>query len=77
MKVDLYTKGILTIIAACLVWLIAGGNGMIPAVEAQDRTPTRVILVGWEDGDEFVRRLPGVPESLRKNRGLPLPVQQQ
>jgi len=77
MKIDLYTKTMLTIVAARLVWMVVGGSGMITAVSAQDRTPTRVILVGWEDGDEFVRRLPGVPESLRKNRGLPLPVQQQ
>ncbi len=45
MNVDVYTKTILTVIAACLVWICA--NGIIPAASAQAQLPppTRVLLV--------------------------------
>ena len=46
MKPDLYTKALLTIIAACLVWLCV--NGVMPTALAQTPgmpPPTRVLLV--------------------------------
>jgi hypothetical protein len=45
MKIDLYTKGVLTVIAVCLVWMCA--SGAMPAVGAQTarREPTPVLLV--------------------------------
>ena len=45
MKIDLYTKVILTVIAVCLVWMCV--NGITPAVsaQAQQAAPTRVIVV--------------------------------
>jgi hypothetical protein len=46
MKPDLYTKAVLTVIAACLVWLCI--NGMTPTAQAQAPqmpAPTRVLLV--------------------------------
>jgi hypothetical protein len=46
MKPDLYTKAVLTIIAACLVWLCVGG--VTPTALAQAPAmppPTRVLLV--------------------------------
>ena len=46
MKPDLYTKAVLTIIAACLVWLCVGG--VTPTALAQApalQQPTRVLLV--------------------------------
>jgi hypothetical protein len=45
MKVDAYTKGVLTVIAACLVWMCI--NGVTPIVGAQARAPepAPVILV--------------------------------
>jgi hypothetical protein len=45
MKIDLYTKTILTVIAGCLVWLCA--FGLSPALNAQDKVPppTRVLIV--------------------------------
>jgi hypothetical protein len=45
MKIDLYTKGLLTVIAACLVWMCL--NGVMPAAQAQaaQPAPTRVVLV--------------------------------
>jgi hypothetical protein len=47
MKIDMYTKAILTVIAICLVW-IALGRSVMPAAEAQDRA-SRVVIVGWEE----------------------------
>lgn len=46
MKPDLYTKSVLTVIAACLVWLCV--NGVTPTALAQAPLmppPTRVLLV--------------------------------
>lgn len=45
MNVDIYTKGLLTVIAACLVWMCL--NGAAPAAQAQAAKPepTRVVLV--------------------------------
>lgn len=45
MKADTYTKGLLTVIAACLVWMCL--NGITPAAQAQGARsePTRVVLV--------------------------------
>jgi hypothetical protein len=47
MNVDAYTKGLLTVIAACLVWMCL--NGVTPAASAQARAqlpqPTPVVLV--------------------------------
>jgi hypothetical protein len=56
MNVDTYTKGLLTVIAACLVWICV--NGAIPAAQAQagQPQPTRVVLV--DANGAFVRALP-------------------
>ena len=70
MKIDLYTKAILTVIAAALVWLMLDGRGTTTAL-AQDRTPTRVIVVGWEDPEGYLYRL---PPSDRRLTNSPLPV---
>jgi hypothetical protein len=44
MTMDAYTKSILTVIAACLVWICA--NGATPVARAQTGvTPTPVVLV--------------------------------
>jgi hypothetical protein len=45
MNVDAYTKGLLTVIAACLVWMCL--NGVMPAANAQAKLPppTPVVLV--------------------------------
>ena len=52
MKVDLYTRTVLTIIAACLVWLCAANAGW--PLQAQQRVPPLageraqpVVIVGW------------------------------
>jgi hypothetical protein len=46
MRTDLYTKTMLTVIAACLIYLSLGRPGVLPAVQAQT-DPTHVILAGW------------------------------
>ena len=45
MKNDLYLRGVLTVIAACLLWMCA--NGATPKVFAQAKPtePMRVVLV--------------------------------
>ena len=60
MKTDLYTKVMLTIIAACLLWMSLGGPSLMTPVQAQPNP--RVIIAGWESSGDG------------KSRGLPLPV---
>ena len=46
MKIDLYTKAVLTVIALCLIWICV--NGATPVANAQagpQPAPTPVILV--------------------------------
>ena len=49
MRIDWYTKAVLTIIAAALVWIAADGPSLLPAVEAQ-AGPQRVVIVGTDFG---------------------------
>ena len=44
--VDRYTKGVLTVIAACLVWNIISGSGMVRPLLAQSG-PVHVIVDAW------------------------------
>lgn len=48
MKTDRYTKTILTIIAASLLWISMGGPSMLTTVQAQAE-PQRVYIAGWID----------------------------
>ena len=59
MRIDFYTRAVLTVIALCLIWIALGGPSLMPAVVAQQAQsgPTRVVIVGYERGN------------------LPLPVQ--
>ena len=71
MKIDLYTKAVLTVIAACLVWICV--SGVTPVAQAQapqaaSPPPTRVMLV-----DEDNR--PIHAQGLRVHfGGMPVPV---
>src|SRR5262245_60904149 len=50
MRPDAYTKAVLTVIAACLVWLCAMNTGRaLSAQQAQflDGAPQPVVIVGW------------------------------
>ena len=70
MRIDLYTKVMLTIIAACLVYLSLGGRAVIPVARAES-DGSRVLITGWVDADGRVQRLPSAPSP---GRALPLPV---
>jgi hypothetical protein len=63
MRIDRYTKVILTIIAACLVWLSVGGTRLLPSVQAQvpQRAATRPFPTVIK-GSEFGYRVDGFRE---------------
>jgi hypothetical protein len=46
MRLDLYTKTVLTVIALCLIWIAAQGHSLIPVAQAEGAT--RVVIVGYE-----------------------------
>ena len=55
MKVDRYTKGVLTVIAACLVYMCLGGPRLLPSASVQvpsasktATNPTEVVIVGYK-----------------------------
>ena len=50
MSVDRYAKLVLTVIAACLLWISAGGPSVLTPVSAQDQ-PQRVVMAGWDDAN--------------------------
>jgi len=66
MNTDLYTKGVLTVIAVCLIWLALGGPALLSAVQAQAKTPPggETWIRGWITAD-------GAHMSFEQN---PLPV---
>lgn len=45
MKVDAYTKAVLTVIAACLIWICLNGVMPVAGAQAARPGPTPVILV--------------------------------
>jgi hypothetical protein len=71
MRIDDYTKFVLTVIAVCLVWLSLGGPSRFTVAQAQmaGTTGERVLISGWVDGSGKVHTLrdaeganvPGVP----------------
>ena len=66
MRIDLYTRAVLTLIALCLVWIAIGGPALLPVVEAQQST-TRVVVVGYENAGGTKRNLP-LPVQIDPNR---------
>jgi hypothetical protein len=57
---DRYTKAVLTVIAACLVWLSLGGPSLITPVSAQ-ADAQHVLLRGWVDENGAVMSFPQAP----------------
>ncbi len=57
MRIDLYTKVILTVIATCLVYLCVGGLSLSSVAHAQ-RDTENVIVAGWIDADGNRHALP-------------------
>ena len=45
MKIDLYTKIVLTVIAVCLIALVIRGTNFIKTVEAENVVPVRLVEV--------------------------------
>lgn len=79
MRIDFYTKFVLTVIALCLIWLSVGGPAILPSVSAQRPDKIiggqRVIIAGWADwtGKEHQfnpNAVPGLPEQ----PGIPVAV---
>jgi len=70
MRIDAYTKVVLTIIAACLVYLAFAGRAVMPVARAES-DGSRVLITGWVDADGRVQRLPSAPSL---GGGLALPV---
>jgi hypothetical protein len=45
MNVDAYTKGVLTVIASCLIWICVNGMTPVAGAQAARPEPTPVVLV--------------------------------
>jgi len=78
MRIDLYSKVMLTVIALCLVWLALGRTptiSVMPQVSAQSPRVSgyqRVVIAGWVDGDGFEHGL--APGSRGATNALPVNV---
>ena len=78
MRIDLYTKGILTIIAACLVWLCVALTSVGTPVHAQASSAnSRVLIAGWVDAtgglhslDPILGTTYGIPVMTRSHAPL-------
>jgi hypothetical protein len=64
MRIDWYTKFVLTVIAACLVWLSLGGSALLPIAHAQNPplrgtagTGDGVLISGFIDATGRVHTL--------------------
>lgn len=56
--IDRYTKAVLTIIAASLIWLCLASGVATTPIEAQSNAPQRVIVSGWADENGYVHSFP-------------------
>ena len=76
MRIDFYTKAVLTVIAACLAWIAIGGPSLFPAVQAQGGSIQNVRVVEWGNGSSSVAnvRIVGWRPAGGGDRALPLPV---
>lgn len=68
MRTDTYTKTMLTVIAACLIYLCLGRPAVFPTAQAQAQQ-THVILDRWSYGTDN--------RVIQPMQGNPLPVQVQ
>jgi hypothetical protein len=78
MRIDLYTKFVLTVIALCLIWLSVGGPAILPAAFAQQTSfGERVVITGWEDEKGQVTRFSRTKDISGRpidNGGLPVAI---
>jgi hypothetical protein len=69
MRVDVYTKAVLTVIALCLVWMCVNGATPVARAQATRPEPAPVILVDAKGTPIYTS------EGLRVNMAVrPLPV---
>lgn len=74
MRIDFYTKGILTLIAAALVVLVVRSFQSPPVVSAQQGGPQHVIIDGLNAGSVFIpSRIDGLP--IHEGGVVPFPGQ--
>lgn len=74
MRVDLYTKSVLTVIAICLVWLCVRNASVASVAYAQGDASgayQHVVISGWVGGDGVVRAFPAPAVA---GKAAPLPV---
>jgi hypothetical protein len=84
--VDRYTKAVLTVIAACLMWIVARDVQLVPEARAQAEAEaedgmTQVEVVGWSAGSLSIGawsagRLDVAIDRIGRDAGVnaPLPV---
>ena len=75
-KTDLYTKGVLTVIAGCLLWLCAMSAGSPLSAQRQGLdipapSPQPVVIVGWGTLDDQGRARIAMEDSGRGRRSNP------
>ena len=73
-RIDWYLRMVLTVIAACLVWLCFASSPAVAAVEAQGGQRQTVIVAGWSDEDGYVHAFPAQQAGRNAAAPLPLPV---
>lgn len=73
MNADFYTKTMLTVIAACLVWICVTNVTPVASAQVQQPLPTRVMLVD-ERGAPLATAL-GLPVTFT-NPALPVTISQ-
>ena len=77
MRIDTYTKFVLTVIAICLIWLSVGGPALLPGVSAQARQSQyasgygRVVIAGWVDERGGEHQLPSTKTDATGNISVP------
>jgi hypothetical protein len=77
MRIDRYTKVVLTVIALCLIWLSVGGPSLLPSVAAQGKQSQygsgygRVVIAGWVDEKNAEHPLPSAKTDATGNTSVP------
>lgn len=70
MKTDVYTKIVLTVIASCLVYLVAKDMAFVGSAEAQSRSPIEVNIVevaGYKfSGTDISSGYPALPVKVKQ-----------
>lgn len=71
MKIDAYTKIVLTIIAGCLVYMVGKDLALVPSAHAQTAAPVTAVNIVEIGGSPIV-----APQDSRYETSLPVRVLQ-